>query len=82
MLRDTIWNIIDFSGVSSLTDLIDAVLSILIAKFANPAMVLLSCIKVSSCDNTLSWSICSVNCAWASELLNNLLNLMLLYYKS
>lgn len=45
---------IDFSDVSKLTNLINAVLPILNIKFADLAVVLLICTEVSSCCNVFS----------------------------
>ena len=54
VLTDTIWNVIDPSGISRLTDPINVTLLIPNIKFADPAIFLSSWIVISSCYNALS----------------------------
>ena len=61
VLTGTRWKISGPSGVSRLTDLIDKALAISNVKFVNSAIVLLSWTEVSSCCNTLSWPISSID---------------------
>lgn len=81
VLRDIIWNVIDPNNIFKLTDLINKVLSIPNIKFANPAIILSNCIKVSSCYNVFSWPIPSINWANALKSISNTLNSILLYWK-
>lgn len=61
VLKNTMENIIDFSSVFKLNDLIDEMLPIPNVKFANLVIVLSSCIKVSYYRNSFSWPILPVN---------------------
>lgn len=81
VLKSIIWNVIDPSGISRLTDLIDEILPIPNVEVADLAVVLSSCTEVSNCYNILSWPILFVDWVEAPELISNFLNSMLLYYK-
>ena len=82
VLTGTMWNIINFISMSKITNLIDVVLSLPNVKLANPALFLSSCIEVLNCCNTFNWLMLLDNWVEKSKLINNLLNLVLLYYKS
>lgn len=64
----------DLSSVFRLTDLINKLLSILNAKFADPARILSSSTTVLSCYNIFKWSIQPINRAEELELIINFLN--------
>ena len=81
VLKNTIYNIINFSGISKFTNPIDIVLLISNIKFADLAIILSICIEVPICYNAFSWLILLINKAEALKLINNPLNLMPLYYK-
>lgn len=79
VLIKTMWNVIYSSNISKLTDLINVALFISNIKLAELAVFLLSWIEVSSCCNTFNWPMPPVNRVEVSELINNSLNLVLLY---
>lgn len=60
-------------------DLINATFSILNVKFANLAMFLLSWIEILNCYNIFNWLMLPVHWVKTFKLINNLLNLILLY---
>ena len=71
----------DFSSMSKLIDSIDIIFLISNIKLANPAIFLSNWTEISSCYNTLNWLILPVNWVEVFELINNSLNLILLYCK-
>lgn len=82
MIIGTIWNIINPNNVFRLTNLIDKIFLIPNIKFVDPTVFLLNWIELLSCVNTFSWLICFIEQVKAPELINSLLNLVTLYYKS
>lgn len=66
-------------SVFQITNPINVIFSIPNVKLADPAVFFSSWIEVSSYCNTFSWQILLDNYVEASELMNNYLNLILLY---
>lgn len=82
VITGIIWNIINSNIKSKLTNLTDEMLLIPIVKLADLAMFLLSWIKLSSYSNAFGWPIPSIDWVDVPESMNNLLNLVSLYYES
>lgn len=81
ILTSTIRNVIGLSSISRLTDLIDTILPILNIKLTNSAIFLLNWTKISSHYNALSWLMLSIGWVKIFKYINNLLNLISLYYE-
>lgn len=79
VMTGTMWNIINSSGISRLTDLIDVVLLISNVKLANLAVFLSSWKRISSYYNALNWPMSFVDQVETSESINNSLNSVSLY---